>query len=179
MKLRKVCVACIALASGLAGGSASAVDGVSFEWGQGNSSHMVRAGLQWNWNKQWFKGDQWHVGGFWDLSLGHWWRDSLLPGQNENITEAGLTPTFRLQQNNGKGFYTEAGVGFHLLSRTSLGTRQFSTAFQFGEHLGIGYRFGVNGALDLGVRYQHLSNASIRQPNNGINFTQARLNYWF
>jgi hypothetical protein len=51
--------------------------------------------------------------------------------------------------------------------------------FQFGNNVGAGYRFGAKGAFDLGVRYQHLSNASIKRPNNGINFTQVRLQYWF
>jgi hypothetical protein len=176
MKLR---MACVALASWFAVGSAAAIDGVSFELGQGDGADMGRVGLQWKWNSQWFKGDQWHVGGFWDLSLGHWRRDSVLPGHNDNITEIGLTPTLRLQQNDGKGLYAEAGVGFHLLSRTSLGPKRFSTMFQFGDHLGVGYRFGAKGEFDLGLRYQHLSNASIKRPNNGINFTQVRVQYWF
>ncbi len=176
MKLR---MACVALLGGLlVSGSAAAVDGVSFELGQGDGADMGRVGLQWNWNKQWLKGDQWHVGGYWDLSLGHWKRDAL-PGQNDNLTEIGLTPTFRLQQNDGRGLYGEAAIGFHLLSNTSLGPKRFSTSFQFGDHLGMGYRFGTKGAFDLGLRYQHLSNGSIKRPNNGINFTQVRLQYWF
>lgn len=179
MKLRKTGLACLAGAACLVAGSALAVDGVALELGSGNATDMGRVGLQWNWNKQWFKGDQWHVGGFWDLSLGHWHRDGVLPGQNNNITEIGLTPTLRLQSNDGKGLYGELGIGFHLLSRTSLGHKRFSTAFQFGDHLGVGYRFGTKGAFDLGLRYQHLSNASIKKPNNGINFTQVRLQYWF
>jgi len=139
---------------------------------------MGRAGLQWNWSTQWLRGDQWHVGGYWDLSLAYWTRDAL-PGQNSNLAEIGLTPTFRLQQNDGNGLYAEAAIGFHLLSATSLGPRRFSTAFQFGEHLGAGYRFGAKDAFDLGLRYQHLSNSGIKRPNTGINFTQVRLQYWF
>jgi hypothetical protein len=162
----------------LAASSATAVDGVSFELGQGNNAHMGRVGLLWNTNKQWLKGDQWHVGSVWDLSVGHWTRDAL-PGQNDSLSEIGLTPSLRLQQNSGSGLYAEGGVGLHLLSRTSLGSKRFSTSFQFGNHVGIGYRFGAKGALDLGLRYQHLSNAGIKHPNNGINFTQARLQYWF
>lgn len=155
-----------------------AVDGVSFELGQGDSARMGRAGLQWKWDQQWLKGSQVHVGGFWDLSVGHWTRDAL-PGLNRRITEIGLTPTFRLQQNSGQGLYVEAAIGFHLLSDTTLGPRRFGTTFQFSEHLGIGYQFGAKRAFDIGLRYQHLSNAGIKQPNNGINFTQVRAQYWF
>jgi lipid A 3-O-deacylase len=178
MKLRRMCLACTTLVGGMLAGPVVAADGVSFELGRGNGAKMGRAGLQRNMNKQWFKGDQWHVGGFWDLTLGHWTRDAL-PSQHSSITEIGLTPTLRLQQNSGKGLYAEGGVGFHLLSHASLGATQFSTSFQFGSHLGAGYRFGVKEAFDLGLRYQHLSNAGIKHPNEGINFTQARLQYWF
>jgi lipid A 3-O-deacylase len=166
------------LAAYLYAGGAWAVDGVALELGQGDSARMGRAGIQWNYNQQWLNGDQWHVGGYWDLSLGHWRRDAL-PAQNDRLTEIALTPTFRLQQNDGQGLYVDGGIGFHLLSNTRLGGKRFGTAFQFGNHLGVGYRFGAKNAVDIGLRYQHLSNASIKQPNNGINFTQVRAQYWF
>ncbi|MEQ1887518.1 MAG: hypothetical protein ABL967_20845, partial [Bryobacteraceae bacterium] len=58
MKLRIVGLAgvvagCMAVAS-----SAAAVDGVSLELGAGDATDMGRVGLQWNWGRQWFKGDQ-------------------------------------------------------------------------------------------------------------------------
>jgi len=158
---------------------ACAIDGVAFELGSGDGADMGRIGVQWDWNKQWFKGDNWHLGGYWDLSVGHWRRSDVLPGQNDDITEIGLTPTFRFQQNDRKGLYFEGAIGFHLLSRTSLGPKRFSTKFQFGDHLGIGYRFGAKGAFDVSYRFQHLSNGSIKKPNNGINFNQIRLQYHF
>lgn len=163
----------------LASASAAAVDGVAVEGGRGDGTDMGRVAVQWNWNKRWFEGKQWHVGGYWDLALGYWRRDDTLPGQNENITEIGLTPVFRLQQNDLKGAYFEAGIGAHLLSRTTIGDKRLSTQFQFGDHLGLGYRFGAKGAFDLGYRYQHLSNGGIKKPNNGINFHQIRLQYHF
>ncbi len=160
--------------------SSHAIDGVSVEGGRGDGTNtdMGRIGVQWDWNKRWFQGQNWHLGGYWDLSLGYWHRDAA-PGLNEDITEIGLTPVFRWQQNDLKGPYGEAAVGFHLLSKTSLGEKRFSTAFQFGDHLGAGYRFGAKGEYDLSYRYQHLSNASIKRPNNGINFNQIRFQYHF
>jgi hypothetical protein len=65
------------------------------------------------------------------------------------------------------------------LSHTQIGDKRLSTAFQFGDHLGFGYRFGARSAFDLGYRYQHLSNGSIKRPNPGINFHQVRLQYHF
>lgn len=155
-----------------------AVSGVSVEAGRGDGTDMARVGVQWDWNRKWFPGQQWHLGGYWDLALGQWHRSSP-PGFNEDITEIGLTPVFRLQQNDGRGVYFEGAIGFHLLSRTSLGDKRFSTKFQFGDHLGVGFRFGAKGEFDLGYRFQHLSNGSIKKPNNGIDFHQIRLQYRF
>ena len=163
---------------GITVGPARAVDGVSIEAGSGDGADMARVGVQWDWKSRWFQGQNWHLGGYWDLALGQWHRSSP-PGYNENITEIGLTPVFRWQRNDLQGLYLEAAVGFHLLSRTSLGDRRFSTAFQFGDHLGAGFRFGAKGEFELGYRFQHLSNGSIKRPNDGINFNQVRFQYRF
>jgi opacity protein-like surface antigen len=158
---------------------AGAVDGVAVEIGSGDSTDMGRIAVQWDWGKRWFQGKDWHLGGYWDLALGYWDRGGVLPGQNDGITEIGLTPVFRLQPNSLTGPYLEAAIGFHLLSRTSLGDKRFSTQFQFGDHIGFGYRFGARNAFDIGYRFQHLSNGSIKKPNNGIDFHQVRLQYRF
>ena len=164
---------------GVASAPALAIDGIAVEAGNGDSTDMGRVAIQWDWKSRWFQGKDWHLGGYWDLGVGYWkWRDPL-PGQNEEIVEIGLTPVLRLQPNDLKGLYVEAGIGAHVLSRSTIGSKRFSTLFQFGDHMGAGYRFGDKGAFDLGYRYQHLSNASIKRPNNGINFHQIRLQYHF
>jgi len=157
---------------------AGAVDGIAVEAGNGDGTDRGRLALQWDWGKRWFQGREWHLGGYWDLGAGYWRRDAL-PGQNDEIFEIGLTPVFRVQRNALTGPYAELAVGFHVLSRTTIGDRRFSTLFQFGDHLGLGYRFGTKGAYELGYRYQHLSNADIKKPNNGIDFHQVRLQYHF
>jgi opacity protein-like surface antigen len=165
--------------------AAHAVDSMSVELGTSDSSNsdvdLVRLGLQWNWGKRFALGQDWHIGGFWDLSLGYWNNDS--PGRtNSSLGDLGFTPVFRLQQTNPGALapYLEAGVGAHLLSKSSVSTeRRFGTLFNFGSHLGIGLRFGDKQAFDVGYRYQHLSNASIKEPNQGINFHLVRLQYHF
>jgi hypothetical protein len=159
--------------------AAQAVTGVAVEGGSGDGADMARVGIQWNWNQRWFEGREWHLGGYWDLAIGYWRKSASVPGLNEDITEIGLTPVFRLQRNDMRGPYLEAGIGAHLLSRTRLDTKRFSTLFQFGDHIGAGFRFGTRGAFDLGYRFQHLSNAGIKRPNDGINFHQIRLQYHF
>ena len=165
--------------------AAHAFDAMSVEYGDSNSTNadvqMYRVGLQWNWGKQWLPIGNWHLGGYWDATLGYW--DNNSPGKtNESIIDVGITPVFRFQQTTLSTVspYVEAAIGFHLLSHTSISTqRQFGTAFQFGDHVGFGVRLGDKGRYDLGYRYQHLSNGSIKGPNNGINFHQIRLQYNF
>ncbi len=164
---------------------AGAVDGASFSAGWDNSSNanvdLYRVGLQWDWNKRWLENGNWHLGGYWDLQAGYW-DNSSADKTNSGLAELAFTPVFRIQQTQRGSFspYLELGVGAHLLSETSVSTeRRFSTAFQFGSHAGIGARFGPKNAFDVGYRYQHISNASIKKPNNGINFHILRLGYWF
>ncbi|HXI36508.1 MAG TPA: acyloxyacyl hydrolase [Burkholderiales bacterium] len=148
-----------------------ASDGVSFEAGSGNGAEMWRIGVTKKWRKRWLEAGNWHLGGYWELQYGEWY------GGN-TIHDLGFTPVWRFQQTERSRFspYVEAAIGFHLIQPVRLtDTRGFSTAFQFGDHVGAGVRFGERQKLDLGVRFQHLSNGGIKEPNNGINFTQVRL----
>ena len=52
-----------------------------------------------------------------------------------------------------------------------------STAFEFADHIGVGYVFNNN--FDLGLRLQHYSNAGIKKPNSGENFVVLRGAYRF
>ncbi len=161
--------------------SVFAVDGVSVEYGNGDATNMARVGANWKWDKQWFTEGNWLVTGFWEASVGRWDGHSSA-GDNQTITDLGITPVFRFQQKNPSGFapYAEAAIGFHLITPTFINAdRKFSTAFQFGDHIGLGVRFGDRQQFDLGYRFQHLSNGSIKKPNQGINFNQIRFGYQF
>ncbi len=179
LKIRKAlcgsCSAAVLLLCGIA--PSGAADGITVVAGEGRNSDMLRIGAQWQWSQRWFQGEGVHLGGFWDLGVAQWRREEA--GQRDSLNEIGLTPVFRLQANDLSGAYIQGGIGLHLLSGTRLGNKRYSTAFQFGEHLGFGYRFGVRGALDIGYSYQHISNADIKTPNSGADFHQLRLQYWF
>lgn len=172
MKKNICCAAALAFCACLPF-TAQAVDGFSVEAGSGNGVDLWRAGAQWKWQQKWFTGGAWHVGGYWDLQLGQW-------NGRSNITDIGLTPTFRLERTSGYGPYAEAAIGFHYLSGKNISAgKQFSTNFQFGDHIGAGYRFGERGRYDLGLRLQHVSNGGIKRPNPGINFALVRFQYHF
>ena len=154
---------------------AHAVDGVSLEAGTGNQGvHMARAGVQWDWERKWFSDGAWRLGGYWDASVGAW------NGGPDTVWDFGFTPTFRYERAAGGSPYVEAGIGLHWLSSVHIASsRDFSSRFQFGDHIGVGFRFGPGGRYDLSLRLQHLSNAGYREPNPGINFLQLRFQLHF
>ena len=168
----------VVAAWGILAGRAMAVDGIAIEAGNGDSTDMGRVAVQWDWKKPLYQRGNWNLGGYWDVGLGYW-NNNGFPNRNKSITEIGVTPVFRVQSNDLTGVYGELGIGAHLMSNTTIGDKTMSTAFQFGDHIGLGYRFGVKQAFDLSYRYQHLSNAGIKKPNDGINFNQVRLQYHF
>jgi hypothetical protein len=148
----------------------AALDGVSLEAGGGSGIRLWRAGAQWSWERKWFTGGRWHLGGYWDAQLGGW-------HDGNDIADVSLTPVFRLQESARSGLspYVEAAIGVHLLSDKQITpTKRFGSSFQFGDHLGVGVRFGERGRHDLGLRLQHLSNAGLKDPNPGINLWQIR-----
>lgn len=157
-----------------------AVDAVSLEFGTGNSTDMARLGMQWTWDRQWWKSNGTHIGGYWDLTLAHWRGDHFRnqPGNTQSFTAVGITPVLRLQNDDSMGLYGEAGIGLrHLFDLYDNGGRQLSTHFQFSSHLGVGYVFRNN--VDLGLKIQHFSNGSIKKPNAGVNFVVVRARYRF
>ncbi|KAF4000009.1 acyloxyacyl hydrolase [Glaciimonas immobilis] len=155
-------------------------DSASLEVGTGNKSQFVRAATQWDWGTKWWQSNGTHIGGYWDLSLTEFRENQYLnfPGQQKKITDIGFTPVFRFQKDDKKGAYAEAGIGVHVMSHLyDNNSRRFSTAFEFGDHIGAGFVFS-NG-VDLGLRLQHFSNGGIKKPNSGANFAIVRVGYHF
>lgn len=157
-----------------------AADSVSFEYGAGNKTGMLRLGVQWKMERKWWKSNGTHLGAYWDLTLAQWHatRFQDIPGKRRDIAVLGMTPVFRFQNDNLKGFYLEGGIGAHLLSDLyDNNGHTLSTSFQFGDHLGAGYVFP--GGLDLALKIQHFSNGGIKRPNSGANFLILRSGYTF
>ncbi|CAG9170566.1 hypothetical protein LMG23992_01646 [Cupriavidus laharis] len=138
--------------------------------GAGNDAAMARLEARWD-----LKRDLWATSsqslrlrlGF-EASAGVW--NPHGSGGNA-LGDLGLTPILRLQGAGPSGVFVEAGVGVHVLSRTRISDdKVFSTAFQFGDRVAVGYRFGDALDSELALRLQHYSNAGIKEPNPGINF---------
>lgn len=154
----------------------SGLSSASFEVAGGEKVRMVRVGIQGELPYRFLEGNGKHLGTYWDANLAYW-RGSMhegVPGRRQHITDIGFTPVLRYQNDSGRGWYAEGGIGVHLLSQLyDNNDKQLSTAFQFGDHIGTGYVF-ANG-WDLGVKIQHFSNGSIKKPNDGVNFLVVKL----
>jgi len=107
--------------------------------------------------------------------------DSRKGDSDKSLVAVSAYPILRLDLPPVGGIvpYIEGSVGFNLLSRTRIGEHQLSTAFQFGEFAGVGIAFGDNRQFDLGVRYQHVSNADIKKPNDGLTYGSVVFQYRF
>jgi lipid A 3-O-deacylase len=154
---------------------AISIDSASIEYGSGNDVEIIKVGAQWDWQKQWLESNGTHLGGYWDISAANW---KSLGFQKVSLTDFGITPVFRFQNNTKMGIYAEIGVGFHFFSEIyRQEDRKFSTKFQFGDHIGVGYK--TRNGWDVALKVQHYSNAGIKQPNPGVTAGMVKAAYSF
>ena len=71
--------------------------------------------------------------------------------------------------------FVEAGFGLHLLSHVHIAQQNMTTAFNFGSQAAVGITFGDRGRYELAALVHHTSNASIKQPNDGLTYGGIRL----
>ena len=156
------------------------VDSASFEVGTGSKVQMVRFAAQSDWSQRWFDSNGTHLSGYWDANLAQWRGNAYQnkPGQKQNITVIGLTPVFRFERADKKGWYGEGGIGVSLFSELyNNDSNRLSTAFQFGDHIGAGYVF--DNKWELGMKIQHYSNGGFKKPNSGVNWFVVKAAYHF
>jgi lipid A 3-O-deacylase len=156
------------------------VDSAAFEFGAGSKVQMVRFSAQSDWSRRWFESNGTHLSGYWDANLAFWRGNAYQnrPGQTQNITVANLTPVFRFEQDDKKGWYGEAGIGLSLLSKLyDNDSNRLSTHFQFGDHIGAGYVF--DNKWELGAKIQHYSNGGYKKPNSGVNWLILKVSRHF
>ncbi len=159
---------------------AYAADGAALIVGSGEDAEMAALTLQWDWEKRWFTDGDWSLGGYWELDASYWKGSG--PSPEKDVFGIGFTPVFRFERTatNQMAPYAEFGIGIHQFSTTKInGDKSMGTTFQFGDHVGLGFRFGEDLKYDFGYRYQHYSNAGLSDKNGGVNFHQLRLRYSF
>ncbi|MFL6707469.1 MAG: acyloxyacyl hydrolase [Massilia sp.] len=146
-------------------------DSAALEVGAGSKVQMIRLSAQKNWDRAWFESNGTHLSGYWDANIAQWRGNAYrgVPGDHENITVINLTPVFRFEASDKKGWYGEGGIGVSLFSKLyNNDDNRLSTAFQFGDHLGAGYVFANK--WEIGAKIQHYSNGGFKKPNSGVNW---------
>jgi len=158
------------------------VDGVYAEFSSASKIRMGHIGVTKDWpsNWSWFNSNGTHLTGYWDATLGYWQGRQYknVPGDRQHIIDIGFTPVVRFESTSKKGFYVEGGIGAHLLSHTYNNNDDgLSTAFQFGDHVGVGYVF--DNKWEIGAKIHHYSNGSIKKPNSGVDVFVLKAAYKF
>ena len=76
----------------------------------------------------------------------------------------------------GTRFDVEFGIGPAYLSESNIGNRQKGSNFQFSDHFGLGLS-SADGHWRAGFAFRHISNLSIRTPNNAVDFKGVALEW--
>lgn len=138
----------------------------------------VDLGLVWDPHLTWWPIGGWNFGLVGEAHAVYWHTNGNV---NSSIEEFGATPVLRFEKSGGAiRPYVEAGVGVRMLTHARISSSYtLSSGFQFADMVGVGAKFGAHQQYQLGYRFQHLSNASIKRPNPGIDFHQVYVQYNF
>lgn len=146
--------------------------GVSVSAGYGN--YYSRAEIAWESPSLWtykFSDGYGRLDLVAELGAAYWMaQGSRSPSR---VWQFSATPFLRWSWND--RYYLEAGVGASVFSRTDFADKNLSTAFQFGDHIGVGAY--LSDTSRVGLRYSHYSNAGIKRPNPGLNILQLMYTY--
>lgn len=153
---------------------AMAAPGQGFSLQYGYNSKYQRFGLAYEtsplWSHAFENSGQLHLS--LELGAGYWKADRHDPDSMWHISAVPMVRWWPADT-----YYLELGVGPSLLSRTNFAGKELSTRFQFTSHVGAG--FVVNDVHRFGLRYTHVSNASIKTPNPGLDLIEASYTYRF
>jgi hypothetical protein len=135
--------------------------------------------------KSWTSVHHWQYALSNEYQLGMWRGRDTAAASDRQLFDGSVTSVLTMRAPSRMSWtpYAEIGFGAHLISRTSINAvdadREFSTAFQFGEFLGVGAVVGAREQYSLAARIQHVSNGGIQRPNDGITFAEVVMRYRF
>jgi len=105
----------------------------------------------------------------WDLTVGYW------DGREENTGFLAVGPVFEIR--SAEVWRWSLGVQPTLISNHRDGKRDLGGPFQFTSHLGIAW--APPGALVLGLRVHHTSNARLYDSNPGVDVVSLEAGFTF
>lgn len=137
--------------------------GLSFGYGQADPSiDIYRLGLKKEFPARWLQSGIGYFSGYFELSYNRWEHET------KDVNGIALSPVFAYYFGDPSNLirpYVEGGIGVTCIDGYRIADRNLSTNFQFEDRIGAGVKIGF---FDLNFRYMHYSNASIKQPNHGI-----------
>ena len=162
-----------------AGGSAAALDlkpdGIAVHGSIGtNTARMAGVGLIWDWEWEVLRRKA-AITGQTEWMINRWQADDF-GGGHQGFTQVVLLPTVRFELSQGRSpWFAELGVGVSYLDRHYLTPhRDFGSRWNFYDVIGVGHTFGAQRTHELTLRWVHVSNLGIREPNPGQDFVQVR-----
>jgi hypothetical protein len=149
---------------------------VILQAGAAEDTESYSVGATWDvpWQREFAGGV---LSAYFEGSVGRWLGEDDGNGRSSAwVTQLGVTPVFRFYPDAlRRTWFLEAGIGVNVVTPIYRSEdKSFSTAFNFGDHLAVGWRFGHAGSQEVALRVQHFSNAGIKHPNPGENFLQLR-----
>lgn len=104
-----------------------------------------------------------------ELGVSYWRYDGHPENSHREAWQLSAIPMFQWWFT--RQFYIEGGIGATVFNTTRFAGKNISTAFQFGDHIGVGFK--LNDSVRLNARYSHFSNAGIKRPNPGLDIFQV------
>lgn len=152
---------------------------VAFGRDPGHNINKYEVGINWDSGFAWGNQQGWLAKLQWEAELAEW--NTLSGANHQNVTEFGFSPIFRVEKRGGSMVpFLEASVGVRMMSHKATSDYHRSgSLFQFSDMVGVGMAFGPKTAYEAGFRYQHVSNAGIKQPNPGSGFYTGYVRYRF
>jgi hypothetical protein len=150
---------------------------LSVEAGAGNYVDVVGIGIGTGDLVQGTLGENWSWSVF-GLARAAYWRGNGT--ENRELADLSGAPVAHLERRmrSKLALYVDGSVGLHLLSHTKVNEgREFSTAFQFGEFIEMGFALGPAHRCNVGLRLQHISNGGIKNPNDGLSYGTVVFQY--
>lgn len=142
--------------------------------GGGRGADALAAGLRWRWPERPLPLAGGLLSGYVELALGHWKTHGSREGEAVS-TQFGIAPMLRYTNARWPRWFVEAALGFNAITPVFRhGFEDFSTVFNFSEHIGVGFR-PAGGSWEWTLRFEHYSNGGIREPNPGQDFVQLRV----
>lgn len=151
-------------------------DGVSVQGGAGShAARMAGVGVFWEWDFQRMRRKA-ELTAHTELMVNQWRADAP-EGGHRTYTQVVLLPSLRMRLARGQSpWYIELGIGASWMDRIfETPEKRFSTQWNFFDMMGIGRTIdGPDGSRELALRWVHVSNAGIKNPNPGQDFLQLR-----